>query len=330
MSRGGEALLKAEERRLLRDRRIQLLMGLLLGGGMERLTPILDPERGYRYPEAERILGSEAEELLEKLQSIGLLERETCGLLALCPRCGSTKIEPEDNAWRCLRCNALEEELRHKPLYCYRPNLERVKGLSDHLILPRILEFLRERGYRAESPGELLGESGVKHRFDVIARGVGDNPPLIVIDIALGEALAGDVEVKEMFAKVYDVNPFRAVLIAVPGLREEARRLAERYGIDAIEVKGPKSLLSGLLRVIPPVEEARYRTLDVMSLLSLPDHLRKTATVLCSLGEATAEEVAERTGRARAVESSYLNQLVRMGYLKKERRGRRVLFSIVA
>ncbi len=68
--------------------------------------------------------------------------------------------------------------------------------------------------------------------------------------------------------------------------------------------------------------------LDVMTLLSLPDHLRKTAITICKLEQATAEEVAEQTRRARAVESSYLNQLVMMGYLKKERRGRKAYFYV--
>jgi len=68
--------------------------------------------------------------------------------------------------------------------------------------------------------------------------------------------------------------------------------------------------------------------LDVMTLLSLPDHLRKTAVALCKLDQATAEEVAEQTKRARAVESGYLNQLVIMGYLKKERRGRKAYFYV--
>ncbi len=68
--------------------------------------------------------------------------------------------------------------------------------------------------------------------------------------------------------------------------------------------------------------------LDVMTLLSLPDHLRKTAITICKLDNATAEEVAEQTKRARAVESSYLNQLVMMGYLKKERRGRKAYFYV--
>jgi len=68
--------------------------------------------------------------------------------------------------------------------------------------------------------------------------------------------------------------------------------------------------------------------LDVMTLLSLPDHLRKTAVTLCKLDHATADQVAEQTKRARAVESGYLNQLVLMGYVKKERRGRKAFFYI--
>lgn len=66
--------------------------------------------------------------------------------------------------------------------------------------------------------------------------------------------------------------------------------------------------------------------LDVMTLLSMPDHLRKTAMTICRCGRATAEEVSEQTSRARAVESAYLNQLVIMGYLKKERKGRKAYF----
>jgi len=69
-------------------------------------------------------------------------------------------------------------------------------------------------------------------------------------------------------------------------------------------------------------------TLDVMPLLSMPDHLRKTAMTICRCVKATAEEISEQTKRARAVESAYLNQLVIMGYLKKERKGRKAYFFI--
>jgi hypothetical protein len=69
-------------------------------------------------------------------------------------------------------------------------------------------------------------------------------------------------------------------------------------------------------------------SLDVMTLLSMPDHLRKTAMTICRCGRATAEEISEQTERARAVESAYLNQLVIMGYLKKERNGRKAYFYV--
>jgi hypothetical protein len=63
------------------------------------------------------------------------------------------------------------------------------------------------------------------------------------------------------------------------------------------------------------------------ALLSLPDHLRKTAIIVCQLGEASAAEVAARSGRARAAESDYLNQLARMGILEKRRKGRESYFT---
>jgi hypothetical protein len=69
-------------------------------------------------------------------------------------------------------------------------------------------------------------------------------------------------------------------------------------------------------------------SLDVMTLLNMPDHLRKTAMTICRNGRATAEEISDQTCRARAVESAYLNQLVIMGYLKKERKGRKAYFYV--
>jgi len=69
-------------------------------------------------------------------------------------------------------------------------------------------------------------------------------------------------------------------------------------------------------------------SLDAMTLLSLPDHLRKTAVAICKLGRSTAHDIAKETDRARAVESNYLNQLVMMGLLKRERQARKVYFQV--
>ena len=54
-------------------------------------------------------------------------------------------------------------------------------------------------------------------------------------------------------------------------------------------------------------------------LLELPDHLRRTYLTVASKGECDAMVVSNLTGRCRAIESSYLNQLSRLGWLNKRR-----------
>lgn len=101
-------------------------------------------------------------------------------------------------------------------------------------------------------------------------------------------------------------------------IKENLERLNEKMEIMIeIQKHGKKDM--------PPLPET---PLDVMTLLSMPDHLRKTAMTVCRLGRATADEIAQQTHRARAVESAYLNQLVIMGYLKKERKGRKAYFYV--
>jgi len=62
--------------------------------------------------------------------------------------------------------------------------------------------------------------------------------------------------------------------------------------------------------------------------VSLPEHLRQTMQAIVTFGEATALQVSEKTSRSRAAESDYLNQLVDRGFLKKERRGREIVFQV--
>ncbi len=79
--------------------------------------------------------------------------------------------------------------------------------------------------------------------------------------------------------------------------------------------------------------EKRINILESLALskpLALPSHLLTTFTTVYKLGKpVTALDVSYETKRERAVESSYLNQLVTMGYLTKKRgKNRRVYFEI--
>jgi len=66
----------------------------------------------------------------------------------------------------------------------------------------------------------------------------------------------------------------------------------------------------------------------LFKILEFPKHLQTTLVTLLKLGLATASEVSESTGKARAVESAYLNQLVVMRVAHKERKGRKAFFSV--
>jgi hypothetical protein len=74
--------------------------------------------------------------------------------------------------------------------------------------------------------------------------------------------------------------------------------------------------------VIVSMSNASYR----ISFEELPDYLRKTMKPMISLKRATASNIAKITKRARAVESDYLNRLVLLEYLEKERVGREIFF----
>jgi hypothetical protein len=67
-----------------------------------------------------------------------------------------------------------------------------------------------------------------------------------------------------------------------------------------------------------------------VELLELPDHLRRTYLIVASRGECDATVVSNLTGRCRAVESNYLNQLSRMGWLNKRRISKTINFRPIS
>ncbi len=305
---------------------------------MSYISPFLDPELGCRYPEIETFTEGpeEAKVFLRSLEELGLMTSEICGILVFCTECSSCRVakpsSAESGVWRCLNCGATMKhgEIAFQPVYSYHFSEEGIEQISDKLIVKPLMEFLHERGYRIQSPGTLIGESEVEHRFDMIAFDEGPEEGVVVVDFVVSQEPVDETKVVSMFAKVYDTSPLKSVLVAFPGLTKDAKKLANQYGIGLVETRDLSSMWKELRKVIPPVDEFGFEALDVMTLLSLPDHLRKTATIANSLGKATADEIAKATKRARAVESGYLNQLVRMGYLKKERNGRKVLFSVTS
>jgi DNA-binding transcriptional ArsR family regulator len=84
--------------------------------------------------------------------------------------------------------------------------------------------------------------------------------------------------------------------------------------------------VAALERLVREVGLREARAQWGATVLGLPASVAKSLTVLEELGEATASEVAEHTGRSRSIENIYLNELVRLGYVGKRRVGRKIYF----
>jgi len=74
-------------------------------------------------------------------------------------------------------------------------------------------------------------------------------------------------------------------------------------------------------RISPVVED------KLALFLNVPDTLRKSLFAVSELGEGTAEDVSKITLRHRSIENKYLNELVRGGWLRRTRKGKKVYYS---
>lgn len=77
--------------------------------------------------------------------------------------------------------------------------------------------------------------------------------------------------------------------------------------------------------------ESRFNPVieDKMALfLTVPDTIRKSLFAVSHLERGTADEVSVFTGRHRSIENKYLNELVRSGWLGRERVGKKVYYFL--
>ena len=96
------------------------------------------------------------------------------------------------------------------------------------------------------------------------------------------------------------------------------------------ELRAVKKELQNIEKQLSAIRQPRPVDLSDLNglLLALPGHLQKTMLAVMKLGRVTASDVSHLTKRARAVESSYLNQLELLKRLRKERVGRKAVFWI--
>jgi DNA-binding transcriptional ArsR family regulator len=103
----------------------------------------------------------------------------------------------------------------------------------------------------------------------------------------------------------YDIN----IIALLNDLDDRLRQLEAR--VAEVEI-----------RYSPPVDD------KMAMFLTVPDSIRKSLIAVSTLGSCNADEVSEITGRHRSIENKYLNELYRSGWLKRDRKGKKIFYSL--
>jgi transcription elongation factor Elf1 len=171
------------------------------------------------------------------------------GVWCTCKSCGkSFDIPVSEHFCRSCHANSTFEEASLKEVYSYtlKESIRNESSLSFFLV-PAIREFLTAQGLKVESPAFLTGKSGAKHSFDIVANKGNSLHKAIVVDLATSkEGVVSEQPIIALFAKVFDVTPESAFLIAVPKLSENAKKMAELYNVRIIEAENPDEAVEAL------------------------------------------------------------------------------------
>jgi transcription elongation factor Elf1 len=181
------------------------------------------------------------------------VDHRKAGVWCTCSECGKNFDIPVPLHF-CRDCNqnfAFEDAL-YEDVYLYKISDEAKQEAARGLILiAPIREFFEKHEFNVETPGFLKGKSGASHMFDVMASHGGISRDITVIDLATAtEDVVSEQSIIAMFAKVYDVSPEKAYLIAIPKINENGKRLANLYNIELIEAKDQNEALKHLKATI--------------------------------------------------------------------------------
>ncbi len=130
--------------------------------------------------------------------------------------------------------------------YSVKEDVKAEAALGWVLISP-IRDFLTGEGFEVEGPAFLKGKSGANHMFDIVATKGATTKKTSVIDLATSaEGAVSEQPVIALFAKIFDVSPENAYLIALPRMSDNGKKMAELYSIKVIEAKNQKEAIDTL------------------------------------------------------------------------------------
>jgi len=187
-----------------------------------------------------------------QLGELGITHRSV-GTWFLCRTCQKAFDRPQ-SFHVCGRCKEffVVEDAVLSDVFAYGLS----KGAEDELksgglFLKPLKDVMEGLGYKVAVAGVLRGASGTEHRFDLVGSiEKGSAKEIIALDIVASTGYVGDATVIATFAKRYDANPTKSILVAVPGIEENGKKLAALYSIDVIEADSASKAVGKLSEIL--------------------------------------------------------------------------------
>ncbi len=154
-----------------------------------------------------------------------------------CTQCGKRSDMPSP-IHRCRHCGHIFtiRDTGFVNVYAYRLSSEAEEEFKrSYLVMKPIGLVLEDFQFKVEMPGQIAGRSGGLHRFDAVA--TKGSSEVVVLDVIASDKEIDEAPVASMYAKVFDVTPSQSILVAIPGLKEKAKKLASLYRITTIEAE---------------------------------------------------------------------------------------------
>lgn len=197
------------------------------------------------FEKGSKLVCPKCHEDLKKLD----VDYRKAGVWCSCKECGKNFDIPVPSHF-CRNCRLIFtfEDTVTKNVYAYtlREEAKEEASLGWVLIAP-IRQFLLDEGFEVESPAFLKGKSGANHVFDIVAHKKQVGQRVMVIDLATSnESMVSEQPVIALFAKIFDVSPDSAYLIAIPRVNENGKKMAELYNIQVIEARNQKDATRAL------------------------------------------------------------------------------------
>ena len=184
----------------------------------------------------------------EELSKIDIDYRKA-GIWCVCNNCGkSFDVAVPSHFCRSCMANSTFEEIVMKDVYSYTLKKDvSTESALNWFLVAAIREFLMQEGLNVESPSMLKGKSGANHTFDIVAYKEDKSRNVIVVDLAMSAgSVVSEQPIIALFAKIFDVSPEKAFLIAMPKLSENGKKMAGLYKISAIEAENQEQALEAM------------------------------------------------------------------------------------